>query len=71
MSEYQKIEYLIAKDGKITEKVIGASGSDCISITAAIETSLGQISSRELLPEYHEITETMTEENQQLWNATE
>jgi len=72
MATYQKIEYLIAKDGKITEKVIGAIADDCISLTATIETSLGQITNRELLPEYYENSETMTAENQQeLWNATE
>jgi Protein of unknown function (DUF2997) len=66
MAEYQKIEYRIGKDGKIIETVLNASDSSCIETTAAIEQALGQIASRELLPEYHAdnealvVTETQT-----------
>ncbi|OLP17196.1 hypothetical protein BST81_17770 [Leptolyngbya sp. 'hensonii'] len=52
MAEYQKIEYRIDKEGKITEKVIGVTGPDCTTATAGIEQALGQVESRELLPEY-------------------
>lgn len=70
MSEYQKIEYLIGKDGKITERVIDANGNTCLGTTSAIEAALGQVTNRELLPEYYEtndnlITETETQYEQQ------
>jgi Protein of unknown function (DUF2997) len=57
MAEYQKVEYLIGKDGKITEKVINASGTTCTETTAAVEKALGEVQSQELLPEYYEVEE--------------
>jgi len=54
MAKYLKIEYLIAPDGKVTEKVLNASGDECLKNTAAIELELGQVEKRELLPEYYE-----------------
>ena len=70
MSEYQKIEFLIDKDGKITERVIDGNANSCLGSTAAIEASLGQVTNRELLPEYYEsndnlIAETETQYEQQ------
>ncbi len=59
MNQYQKIEYLISKDGKITEKVINASGSKCIETTKQTETDLGEIESQELLPEYYQSEEML------------
>jgi Protein of unknown function (DUF2997) len=52
VAEYQKVEYQIAKDGKVTETVINGSGESCILATEALEKSLGRIESRKLLPEY-------------------
>ncbi len=52
MAEYQRIEYRIGKDGKVTETVIGATGTGCVEATAAIEAGLGNVDTRELLPEY-------------------
>lgn len=60
MTEYQKIEYRIGKDGKIIETVLNASGSSCINTTQGIEDSLGEITSQELLPEYYESEENLT-----------
>jgi Protein of unknown function (DUF2997) len=54
MAEYQKIEYRIGQDGKVTETVINGQGETCTLATQDIETSLGQVESRELLPEYHD-----------------
>jgi len=54
MSQYQRIEYLIGKDGKIVERALGISGSECVAITAEIESSLGKVETRELLPNYFE-----------------
>ncbi len=62
MAEYQKVEYCIGKDGKITETVINASGSSCTAITSGIEKALGEVESQELLPEYYEGEENLTTE---------
>ena len=67
MAEYQKIEYRINKDGKITEKVVNVSGSSCIETTSGMEKALGEVESQELLPEYYEGDENLTEiQNQSL-----
>jgi hypothetical protein len=66
MAEYQKIEYRIGQDGKVVETVLSASGTDCIDATTDIEQVLGNVDSRQLLPEYYEgdedvsIAETQT-----------
>ena len=54
MAQYQKIEYLIGKDGKVTERVIEATGSSCTDTTAPLEKELGQVESQTLLPEYYQ-----------------
>jgi hypothetical protein len=58
MAQYQRIEYLIGKDGKITERVINGAGADCVATTSAIEASLGEVQKRDLLPEYYETSES-------------
>ncbi|MDZ7966158.1 MAG: DUF2997 domain-containing protein [Nostoc sp. DedSLP03] len=65
MAEYQKIEYRIGKDGKITETVIGASGTSCTNTTSGIEDALGDVETQELLPEYYEGEENVTGTEQQ------
>ncbi len=60
MAEYQKIEYRIGKDGKISEKVIDGSGSSCINTTQDVEAALGKVDARELLPEYYQGEEYLT-----------
>ena len=50
MAEYQKIEYRIGKDRKITETVINFSGSSCTSTTSGIENALGEVENQDLLP---------------------
>ncbi|WP_164929381.1 DUF2997 domain-containing protein [Gloeobacter violaceus] len=47
MAEYQRIEYVIGKDGKITERVSGVEGGHCTEITAELEAALGRIERRE------------------------
>jgi hypothetical protein len=67
MAEYQKIEYRIGKDGKITEKVLNATGSSCTNTTAGLEQALGEVESTEFLPEYYQGEENViVEENQSL-----
>ena len=48
MAEYINIEYIICKDGKIPERVIGAT---CQETTAEIEKALGAVAEQELLPD--------------------
>ncbi len=60
MTEYQKIEYRIGKDGKIFENVLNATGSSCIEAAKQVEKSLGEIESQELLPEYYQEDESIS-----------
>jgi hypothetical protein len=69
MAQYQRIEYLIGKDGKITERVLGGSGAECVAATSGIEASLGQVQQRDLLPEYYETSDYETTET--TWQNTE
>ncbi|MDX2254049.1 MAG: DUF2997 domain-containing protein [Pseudanabaenaceae cyanobacterium bins.39] len=57
MSQYQRIEYLIGKDGKIVERAIAISGNECIAVTAPLEAQLGKIETRDLLPSYYQNSE--------------
>ncbi|MBL1178685.1 DUF2997 domain-containing protein [Pantanalinema sp. GBBB05] len=72
MAEYQKIEYRIGKDGKVTETVLNGKGETCILATEGLERSLGEVESRDLLPEYaddpeHAVgIEAVTEQSQTL-----
>ncbi|NJK60570.1 MAG: DUF2997 domain-containing protein [Oscillatoriales cyanobacterium SM2_1_8] len=59
MAEYQRIEYTIDRSGKITERVLGGQGTNCLAATAAIEADLGTVTQRELLPEYYETPEVL------------
>ncbi len=70
MTEYQKIEYRIAKDGKITETVISASGPSCTTTTSGIEKALGVVASQDLLPEYYEGEENLVVEDTQALTQT-
>ena len=63
MSQYQRIEYLIGKDGKIVERAIDISGSECVAITAEIESNLGKVETRELLSSYYETSEQNLDHN--------
>ena len=51
MAEYINIEYIICKNGKITERVIGATGATCQETTVEIEKALGAVAEQELLPD--------------------
>jgi Protein of unknown function (DUF2997) len=57
MSQYQRIEYLIGKDGKIVERAVDMTGSECVAVTAEIEANLGKVETRQLLPNYYETSE--------------
>lgn len=72
MADYQKIEYRIGKDGKVTETVLNGKGETCIVAVEGLERSLGEVESRELLPEYYDDAEigigidAVTEQSQTL-----
>lgn len=72
MAEYQKIEYRIGKDGKVTESVLNGKGENCTLATEGLERSLGEVESRDLLPEYYDDAENavgidvVTEQSQTL-----
>ncbi len=53
MTEYQRIEYRISKDGTVTEVVLNGTGTSCTTTTADVEQALGQVESQNLLPEYY------------------
>lgn len=59
MAEYQQVEYRIGKDGKITERVINATGDSCTLTTSGVEQALGDVEGRELLPEYYDGEENL------------
>lgn len=66
MAEYQKIEYRIGKDGKITEIVLeGVSGEQCLELTREIEDRLGEVEDREFLPEYEQNPQNLMETQEQ------
>jgi len=65
MAEYQKIEFRIGQDGKVTEKVLNGMGESCMLATADLEASLGEIESRDLLPEYGEVADNALAEQSQ------
>lgn len=52
MAKYLKIEYLVAADGKVTERVLNGSGNDCLETTAVVEMVMGEVENRQLLPEF-------------------
>jgi hypothetical protein len=55
----RRIEFLIKSDGTIVEKVLESSGNACIVDTAPVESALGEVISREMLPEYYENLENL------------
>ncbi len=60
MAEYQKIEYRIGKDGVITERVIQATGTSCVETTKVLEAALGSVEAQELLSEYYQQPEILS-----------
>jgi hypothetical protein len=59
MAEYQQVEYRTGKDGKVTERVINATGDSCTLTTLGVEQALGDVEDRELLPEYYDGDENL------------
>lgn len=52
--EQQQLEITIDADGKVTIKVAGAKGGQCLDITKPLEDALGEVKQREYTPEFYE-----------------
>ncbi len=52
--EQQELEITIDADGKVTIKVAGAKGGQCLDITKPLEEALGEVKEREFTPEYYQ-----------------
>lgn len=50
--QYRRVEYTIAANGQITERVLEGEGQSCTALTEGVEAKLGKVTSQELLPEY-------------------
>ncbi len=49
----QELEFSIDDDGKISIKVIGAQGAECLELTKAIEEALGVVTDRKKTPDFY------------------
>jgi Protein of unknown function (DUF2997) len=50
----ERLEYTIYPDGRVTQKVFGVKGPDCLKLTKEIEDELGVVISTEYTEEYYE-----------------
>ena len=53
MAKKQELEFSIDDDGKISIKVIGAQGAECLELTKAIEEALGIVVDRKKTPDFY------------------
>lgn len=53
MAKKQELEFSIDDDGKISIKVIGAQGAECLELTKAIEEALGVVTDRKKTPDFY------------------
>lgn len=53
MAKKQELEFTIDDDGKISIKVIGAQGKECLELTKAIEEALGIVVDRQKTPDFY------------------
>ena len=54
MAKKQELEFSIDDDGKISIKVIGAQGAECLEMTKAIEEALGIVVDRQKTSEFYQ-----------------
>jgi hypothetical protein len=54
MAKKQELEFSIDDDGKISIKVIGAQGAECLEMTKAIEEALGIVVDRTKTSEFYQ-----------------
>ena len=49
----EQIRVIVEKDGKVKLRVEGVGGSQCLTITASIEKSLGEVFERQKTREFY------------------
>ncbi|BBB90361.1 MAG TPA: DUF2997 domain-containing protein [Methylomusa anaerophila] len=52
--DQQELEITIDANGKVSIKVAGAKGGECLDITKNLEEALGEVERREFTPEYYQ-----------------
>jgi hypothetical protein len=50
----QELEIIIDSDGKVSVKVAGVKGGDCLEVTKELEEALGEVETREHTAEFYE-----------------
>ena len=63
MPKQQKIKFIIAQDGTVTEEVQGTVSNECLDVTLPFEEALGTLTSREHKPEYYVTLQQRQNEN--------
>jgi hypothetical protein len=58
--DMQELEITIDKEGKVQVRVRGIHGQDCLTTTSNIENALGEVQTRDFLPEYYEQSDTQS-----------
>jgi hypothetical protein len=53
VAKKQELEFSIDDEGKISIKVVGAEGSECLEMTKAIEEALGIVVDRQKTSEFY------------------
>ncbi len=53
MATYQRTEYRIQPDGSVTIAVLNGEGESCLRATQTPETALGEVQTRQILPEFY------------------
>ena len=65
MAKKQELEFSIDDDGKISIKVIGAEGKECLEMTKAIEEALGIVTDRQKTSDFYvQPQKTQTDQQQ-------
>jgi len=60
----KSIEVIIGTDGALAIEAVGFQGADCEKATAFLEEALGQASSKQKKPEYHQRAHRMQQVRQ-------
>lgn len=62
----QEIEVEIDKSGRVTIRVSGARGTECLGLTQALEQALGgEIEAREMTAGFHDTAEQVPEKRRE------
>jgi protein involved in polysaccharide export with SLBB domain len=54
MAQKQELEFTIDDDGKISIKVVGIAGKECLELTKEIEAALGLVTDRKRTSEFYQ-----------------